>query len=453
MTATDDPRTSFIKAACVPVDGAHASGTLEEAQAILEAHPDVAGALIHTAAILGDDAAVRRFLAGDPASATAKGGPYNWDALTHLCFSRYLRLDRSRSAGFVRSAEALLDAGANPNTGWFETKHQPNPEWESAIYGAAGIAHHPELTRLLLERGADPNDNEAPYHAPEGYDNAALKVLVESGKLSADSLETMLLRKADWHDYEGIKYLLEHGADPNRQIRWPHTALHQALRRDNAVRNIELMIDHGALTRIASRSDGKSGVTLAAHRGRGDVLDLFERRGALIKLHGAERLVAACARNDGATVLSIAEGEPWVVEEIVGEGGTLARFAGNGNTDGMRHLLHLGVSVAALDDEGDLYFDITRGSTALHAAAWRARHDTVRFLIDRHAPINALDGKGRTPLALAVRACVDSYWTDRRSPESVKALLAAGAVTTDITLPTGYAEVDELLEQHNESRS
>ena len=63
------------------------------------------------------------------------------------------------------------------------------------IYGAGGIAFHPEITRLLLERGADPNDGETPYHSPESYDNAALEVLVESGKLTADSLSTMLLRK------------------------------------------------------------------------------------------------------------------------------------------------------------------------------------------------------------------------------------------------------------------
>ena len=37
------------------------------------------------------------------------------------------------------------------------------------------------------------------------------------------------------------------------------------------------------------------------------------------------------------------------------------------------------------------------------------------------------DGRGRTPLQLAVRGCVDSYWTEYRSPESVKALLEAGA--------------------------
>src|ERR1019366_683428 len=157
----------FIQAACVPIDSGHASGTLERANAILAAHPDIAASDIYTAAILGDDAGVRRWLERDPTSATAKSGTRGWDALTHLCFSRYLHLDRTRSESFVRAATALLDAGASANTGWFEHNHQPKPEWESALYGAAGIAQHPELTRLLLDRGADPNDEDTPYHVPE----------------------------------------------------------------------------------------------------------------------------------------------------------------------------------------------------------------------------------------------------------------------------------------------
>src|SRR5436305_6058754 len=131
LTNTADPVTAFIEAACVPLDGGHASGTLERAEAILAAHPEVGNSNIHTAAILGDDAAVRRFLADGPANATAKGGPHGWDALTHLCFSRYLRLDRSRSEGFVRAATALLDAGANANTGWYKNDHLPYRERES----------------------------------------------------------------------------------------------------------------------------------------------------------------------------------------------------------------------------------------------------------------------------------------------------------------------------------
>lgn len=445
-----DPASAFIEAACVPLDASHNSGTLERAEAILAAHPEVASSDIHTAAILGDEAAVRRFLALDVKNATAKGGPRGWDALTHLCFSNYLRLDRSRADGFVRAATALLDAGASANTGWFEQNHQPEPEWEPVLYGAAGVAHHAELARLLLARGAEPNDGEVVYHTPENYDIAVLQALVESGKLNDDSLAAMLLRKADWHDYDGIKYLLEHGADPNRMTHWGFTALHQALRRDNNLKIIEVMLDHGAEPILANQWDGKSAVAMAARRGRGDVLDLFVRRGISLGLHGVEQLIAACSRNDAAAVHALAKSEPQLVEEILAQGGKLlAEFAGNANSDGVRHLLDLGVGIGALY-EGDGYFDIAKDSTALHVAAWRAWPATVKLLIERGAPINAKDGKGRTPLALAVRAGVDSYWTYRRSPESVEALLGAGAPVSGIAFPSGYAEIDELLRQYGE---
>ena len=193
-----DPVAAFIEAACVPLDG-HNSGTLDEAGMILARYPNVAEASIYTAAILADEANIRAYLARDAAGATEKGGPRGWDALTYLCFSRYLRLDRTRSDAFVRTARALLDAGASANTGWIEMIDHPNPRpvLESAIYGAAGIAQHAELTRLLLERGADPNDEETPYHVVETHDNTVLRILLESGKLNARSLSILLLRKCD----------------------------------------------------------------------------------------------------------------------------------------------------------------------------------------------------------------------------------------------------------------
>jgi ankyrin repeat protein len=456
-TATDDLVAEFIKAACVPRDSSHASGTLDAAEAILIAHPEIASSNVHTAAILGDAAGINRFLTLDAQNATSRGGPHGWDALTHLCFSKYLRLDRDRSDGFVRSATALLDAGADANTGWYEMAHEPAPEWESALYGAAGVAHHAELTRLLLKRGADPNDGETPYHAPEGWDNDALKVLVESGKLNDDSLATILLRKTDWHDSDGIKWLLEHGVDPNLTSRWGKTAIHNAVLSDNDLEIFELFLDHRAdPTMVAvgpyrSRpsASGKSAVSMAARRGRGDVLELFTRRGIPIELHGVELIIAACARNNTSDVHAIARQHPELVTELISEGGTLlAEFAGVGNADGVRHLLDLGVDVAAVYTQGDGYFGIARNSTALHVAAWRAQHATVRLLIERGASISALDGNNTTPLALAVRACVDSYWSRRRSPESVKALLDAGASVDGVNFPSGYAEVDELLRSH-----
>jgi ankyrin repeat protein len=435
----EDPRVAFIEAAVW-------HGSLTRAETILAEHPEIASSDIHTAAILGDDAAVRRFLARDPTNATARTGPYGGDALNYLGLSKYLRLDRTRTEGFLRAATALLDGGADPNTG-FWTKGQ-YPEFETALYGAAGVAHHPELTRLLLERGANPNDEEAVYHSPEGYDLGAMQLLVETGRLTADNLSLMLIRKHDWHDYEGVKYLLEHGADSNRNRSRGLRAIHHAIARNNDEDIIALLLDHGADPNLPAPDDAQSAVAMAARGGRGDLLQLFERRGIPMKLTGALRLIAACARDDRAEVRAIAEREPQLVAEVVGQGGKLlAEFAGTRNTDGVGHLLDLGVPGTALY-EGDGYFDIAKDSTALHMAAWKLHTPTVKLLIARGAPVNALDGKGRTALALAVKACVDSYWTERRSPEPVRALLQAGASVSGVSFPSGYAEVDELLRPH-----
>jgi ankyrin repeat protein len=445
------PYAAFVDAACAPLDADYTTGTLDAAVALLKQHPEIAQSDIYTCAILGDEAGVRRFLASNPSDAAQKGGPRLWDALTYLCFSRYLRLERSRSEGFVGAAAALLDAGANVNTGWYEAGHHPDPAWESAIYGAAGLAQHPQLTQLLLERGADPNDDETPYHAPESYNNEAVAVLVESSKLNQDSLTMMLLRKTDWHDYEGIKYLLAHGADPNRMTRWQRTALHWAIRRDNTISIVELMLDHGADPSLINAQNGESGTVSAARRGRGDVLRAMERRGLAIHLEGVDRLIAACSKGDALDARSIAEAQPDLLKELIARGGTLlAEFSGTGNTEGVRLLLDLGVGVDALYREGDAYFQTAKNSTALHVAAWRARHETLRLLLGRGASVNALDDWGRTPLSLAIKACVDSYWINRRSPDSIEALLQAGASTERIEIPTGYAEADALLTKHRE---
>ena len=432
---TSDPVARFLHEATW-------HGSLDPAEEILSAHPEVASASIHTAAVLGDESSVERLIELDKDNATATAPPYGTNALVYLCMSKYLRLDESRSPRFLRAAQALLDAGADANSGFWTSGTYP--EFETALYGAAGIAHHVEMTRLLLERGADPNDNEAVYHSPETYHNGAMQLLVETGKLTDENLSLMLIRKHDWHDYDGEKYLLEHGADPNRKRERGWRATHHALARDNRIEMIELLLDHGADPTL--EDDGESAVVTAARRGRGDVLELFERRGIPITLSGADQLIAACAINDATAVRALAREDPDAKEEIKKNGGQLlVEFAGNGNADGVRQLLDLGVDVNAPFVKGDGYWDLAPNSTALHNAAWRLRHDTVRLLVERGANVNAKDGKGRTPLALVVRASVDSYWTRFRSPASVEVLLNAGASTEGVMFPSGYSEIDDLL--------
>lgn len=438
MGAPADPRTDFLREATW-------HGSLERAEAILATHPELAGRDIHTAAVLGDEAAVRRCIAADPASVTAKSPPYGGDALNYLGLSKYLRLDPARAPGFLGAAAALLDAGADPNTGFWTDP--PHPERETALYGAAGVAHHAALTRLLVERGADPNDEEACYHSPESYDNGAMQVLVESGKVTPDNLVMMLVRKHDWHDYEGARWLLEHGTDPNHGRARGWSPLHHALKRDNRVEMIALLLDHGA--DVSELVDGLTAVARAAREGRSDVLELFRRRGMDVALSGVDRLIAAAAMGDTGAARAIAAAEPGLLGEVTAMGGSLlAKFAGTCNPPGVGTLLDLGVDVAAPFAEGDGYWGEPPGSLALHVAAWRGCSPVVRLLIERGSPVDIPDAKGRTPLALAVKACVDSYWTELRTPESVQALLEAGASVTGVPFPSGYPEVDDLLRRH-----
>jgi ankyrin repeat protein len=395
----------FLVAACVPRSD-HASGALAHADATLAAHPELATGDIYAAAVLGDADETRRLLAEDRARATALGGPYGWDALTYLCFSQYLRL--RPSDGFVAAAEALLDAGADSNSGFFEHAHQPEPTFESVLYGAAGVAHHAGLTRLLLAHGADPNlGGEVAYHGAEGFDNDAMVAVVESGRLAAEGLTTMLHRKLDWTDASGVRWLLEHGADPNDLSAWGDRALHHSLARDNALPLLETLMDFGADPSLGAPTfDGSSAAAVAARSGRADALELFGRRGFTIELVGDDAFFERLSRADRAGALAFLETEPQIVRRLESsQPGVVARLAGAGNTAAVALALDLGFPLSA--DE-------------LPTAVWRERTETVRLLLARGAPVST------DVLSLAERALTAmSEWTPHRSREIIELLQAA----------------------------
>jgi ankyrin repeat protein len=267
---------------------------------------------------------------------------------------------------------------------------------------------------------------------PETYDNTVMQIILDSGRFNQRALACLAVRKADWHDEKGLALALDRGADPNYNTIWKVTPFQHSIRRDNSLVMIEMFLDHGADPALRNSYDHRNAFQMAAYHGRGDILSAFEKRGFAANYEGPDpeldQLVAACALADRARVQSL-----------------LARFSGANNLEGVRTLLDRGIPAGALWPEGDAYFDTTRNSTSLHYAAWRAHHDIVSELIGRGAPVNATDQRGRTPLQLAVKACVDSYWQRRRQPDSVAALLAAGATTQGIQLPTGYDAIDALL--------
>jgi ankyrin repeat protein len=448
MNDAPDLAAAFLIASAIPTDAWHASGTLNDARELLAAHPSLPAHSIYTAAVSGDAVNVRRWLHDDPALATARGGPHDWDALTWCCFSRWLRDERHRADDFVAVARALIDAGAPVHTGFTDHSHGPHPQFESALYGAAGVAFCAPLTALLLEYGADPNDEEVPYHAAEQRAYEVVRALLAAPvPLSRDSLATMLLRKADWHDLQGVEQLLRHGVDPNHPGRWPHSPFVQALKRDNELAIVEALFDAGGDPTL--RFGHASTVDIAAWHGRTDVLQLFAERGVQLP-------------EDGLTAVAVDAtlGDLHGVRARLAHGGAireafmqrlpefLGRCAGNGCLAPLGVLLQLAPHADLRWQEGDGYWDIAPQSTPLHVAAWRAQHSTVKLLIEAGADVHARDARGQTPLQRAVAACVSSYWSARRQPTSVRALLEAGATTEGVTLPTGYGAIDEILSRN-----
>ena len=102
--------------------------------------------------------------------------------LSCACHSVFLRPTSPRAPGVRRVVELLLDAAPTPN----EVHHNEYGAM-SVLYGAAGVAHDLETTRLLLDRGANPDDGESVYHAVEADDTACLELLLARGATVRDT--------------------------------------------------------------------------------------------------------------------------------------------------------------------------------------------------------------------------------------------------------------------------
>ena len=191
---------------------------------------------------------------GDP---NEPGGPRGWAPLHYACHSVFA------PRGLVRE---LLERGADPNA-TYTNEYGPM----TALYGAAGVVHDPETTRLLLEHGADPDDNESVYHSTEAGSTECLRLL------------------------------LEQEPDANEGFLVAH-----AVRRGRGPAFIRLLAEHGADVDRAGGETWRGAVPLrtpyqhAVLRNREDVAGELERLGASTDVSEGDRAVAAVARGERA---------------------------------------------------------------------------------------------------------------------------------------------------------
>ena len=354
------------------------------AQAILDARPELAR-----------DSWVMLVLGsgwdGDPNEA---GGPRGWAPLlyvTHSCFAR------------VELARELLDRGADPNA--FFTNEYGRM---SALYGAAGRVHDADLTRLLLERSADPDDGESLYHATEAASPDCVRVLLELGARVEGT--NALAHALDEDRLEHVRLLLEAGADPGEAAYVAH-----AVRRGRGPEVLPLLVEHGADVDRPGGESWRGDVPLrtpyqhAVLRGRDGVARALAELGASTVVDSADLAVGAVARGERPATPLPSEPDVDVQEVLI---------------------------LTALFEHPDLVADLVgpdfRGvvggspeGSLLHHAAWVGNAGLVGRLLERGADAGADRGAG-TPLGWAAHGSRNWTVSGRDYVAVAEQLAAAG---------------------------
>ena len=401
--------------------------------------------------VLGEADQVRDLLARDPALALRPDERYGWPPLLGVCSSRWHRIEPARAHGMVQVARLLLDVGADPDTTVGGRPGQSS--YCSTLFAAAGCADNPAITALLLARGATPGDHTI-YLAAFHHGHECLRLLLPHAARMHES--TALAAPISTGDVEGVRLLLDAGADPARPLaadllgeRGPADQaippLYAAVEAHCPAELVELLLTHGADPN-APGPGRRTPYQLALRRGQAGVADLLTRYGARDDHTAADRFLAACMRADRSEAeRRLAQDRDLLDRLGRDDHAAVVDAADAGRTQAVRLMLDLGFP---LDARGGV-----DGVTALHAAAGSGAAETVRLLIDRGADIEARDTTWHgTPLAWAT---VGSGLDLGRNPNpdwvaTVQTLIDAGAAVEGAWVhdKAPSAQVADLLRTH-----
>jgi uncharacterized protein len=341
---------------------------------ILERHPEIASANIHTAAACGNLAEVERILAARPAAALEKGGRESWQPLMFVCMGRLPVPDAEKNG--VAIARALLDAGANVLA---DVGDKPNdcPTITGAIGGGeAGQPPHPQavaLAELLIERGVDPYQPQVLYNTSLGNDDL----------FWSDFLYDRCAQRNETHKWNGTS---EH---------WPESGVINWLLSYavsiNGIKRAQWALARGADPNRPHFYSKRNLHTEAMRQGHVEIADLLVRSGAVAQpLQGHDAFLAACIRLDWRSATTLAREHP----EHLRNAASLMVAATRDLLELATFLLDLGMSPDVADADN---------RRPLHDAA---TNDSVRvglLLIERGAQIDPIEKRyNGTPLSWAV---------------------------------------------------
>ncbi|HEY5318500.1 MAG TPA: ankyrin repeat domain-containing protein [Solirubrobacteraceae bacterium] len=406
-------------------------GRMGRAWRLLADTPEIAGYNFATAVVLGNAARVREELEREPAQATRPDADSGWTALHAVCGSRWHRVDAAHAEGLLEVAGLLLDCGADPNA---TIGGQPGGRsaLECATATASGGAVNFALIEMLLQRGAIVGDHDLYLAGFAGDDHECLRLLIAHTPDVAEIAEMALAAPISADDVEGLRILLEAGADPPRYCNDEHqpcSVVWDAVSCGCSAEALELLLAHGADPN-APGPDGRSAYRQATARAQVELVELLRRHGAEDDATQADRFLMACLRADRDQARRCLSERPRLLDELTdAERGAIVEAAEVGNTRAVELMLELGIPIQV--QGGD------HGASALHAAAYSGCVETVRLLLDHGADIEATDRTwGDAPLDWAVIGSGDQ---PGRSPAPdwiaiVQTLIDAGASTQTISL-------------------
>ncbi|MBV9879157.1 MAG: ankyrin repeat domain-containing protein [Gemmatirosa sp.] len=405
------------------------------AERLLALHPRLADASFHAALVLGDAAAVEAHLARRPVLAreTAReaGGPRGWEPLHYVCHTALGRRATDAGDGLVAVARQLLALGADPNLRFPWLHHGVR---RPVLWGATRVVQVPRLAELLLSAGADPDDGVTLPLAASAGDLVTLELLRAHGASpdqpwATDGAST-LYAILQWSTTAvGVHWLLAHGAAPDPVFASNgETPMHAVARRWDADLAERLAARGADPTR--PRADGRSPYAVAALEGNRAVADWLRARGAADELQPVDRLVAACAGGDRATVEALLASRPSLRGELAEEHySALHRAAERGDLAALALLLDCGFD----PNRGDAEI----GKTALHSAAHEGQVDAVRLLLARGASPAARDREFRgQPLVWAADGA-------RMHPDRAPDFAAVARLLLDAGSPDTWEPGDE----------
>ncbi|HEV8241497.1 MAG TPA: ankyrin repeat domain-containing protein [Thermoanaerobaculia bacterium] len=392
----------------------------------------MAGSNPFVACCAGDADAVAALLDEDPARRSAPHlAGEGFTPLLYACASPLHTASAARAQGIVRCAELLLDRGASPNEHMLYDGDPKSPI--PALYFAC-VADNRPLVKLLLERGADPNDGESIYHSAELDHRECLELLAahgaDVGGRHAHWGNTPLYFLAGYREgnpaaakaYAGMRWLLEHGADPNvTSAEREETPLHQVARNTQTAAVAEMLLAHGASVDPQS-TDDRTPFVLATRAGNVAVAQLLRERGAdVTRLTPADEFLGACLTADEPKARALAAADPSLVARLAeADLHGLLHTGANAKSEAVLRLMHaLGF---------DLRSESQWGGTPLHWAAWQGDVGLVKLLLSLDAPVNVRDKQfGSSPLGWAAHGSANCRHADDEYAAIIELLLDAGA--------------------------